>query len=57
MPMFFDQTTKHVGSMNRYNMYSRDEDYIQQRKKIDETQPEYTLTGAMNQQVKQNTFR
>jgi len=55
--MFFDQTTKHVGSMNRYNMYSRDEDYIQQRKKIDETQPEYTLTGAMNQQVKQNTFR
>jgi hypothetical protein len=29
-------------------MYSREEDYMQQKKKIDETQPEYTLAGAMN---------
>jgi len=28
-PMFFDQTTKHVGSMNRYNQYSREDDYMQ----------------------------
>jgi len=52
MPMFFDQTTKHVGSMNRYNMYSREEDYMQQKKKVDETQVNYTLAGAMNQQMK-----
>jgi len=50
--MFFDQTTKNVGSMNKYNMYSRDEDYLQSKKKINETQPEYTLAGALNQQVK-----
>lgn len=43
--------------MSRYNMYSREDDYMQQKKKVDETQPEYTLAGAMNQQIKQNTFR
>jgi len=38
--------------MNRYNMYSREEDYMQQKKKVDETQVNYTLAGAMNQQMK-----
>lgn len=30
---------------------------MQQKKKVDETQVNYTLAGAMNQQMKQNTFR
>ena len=35
--------------MNRYNQYSREDDYMQQKKKqINETQVDYTLTGALN---------